>query len=691
MGNVVFLMNTRFIILVFLLLLTLASVYFATRSKGETSSGELKLYWFIPDGFRAEPDLFNIYKWAEEGKLPNIKKLMDSGSYGYSIPDYPSHTPVNFATLMTGSHPKTHKVSDGPMRLEGYPLKVVPISGFKSTSKKVPPMWFTLERNNMYSLLLSMPGSTPPELSDGITIRGRWGGWGADFNAINFQESSLKLPGSDKPRAAQLLYAGADLHKETVMKPAFGWDSMPVSYSEAKEATLEGWDKKIYIYIHDATDDKTTNYDSVAFSYDKKSHIATLKEGEWSGWLPITLKWQTRNDYNAYTPKKSELERKYTALGIDTEVKIKLIKLEDSGSFRIRFLYNNLNEYITKPGTVAEELTKGVGPMVDFVDNFPPQLIYFPEDKSTFLEEAEMSLDWHRDAVSFLVDTYKPEAVFHNIYTPNQMLTSRWWLGYIDPKSKRYGDVSDGERDKLWSEVKWMYKKIDDIVGEIMGSADENTVIVLSSDHGAAPLDKEVRINNFFAKHGLLKYKINKDTRIPEIDWDKTTAVFLRMDNIYIDPKGLGGNWKRAKGEDYEELRDKIIGILEDLKDEDGTSPVSLIVKWENVEDYLNLPKERVGDLIIANEVGYHWDEEITQDGEVFSVPLKSGYKQAILPENEKSVWTPFIIAGPGIKRGYRIEEPIHHIDQYPTIMELLGEDIPSFVEGEILSDIFAE
>ena len=682
-------MPTKFITLFFLLFLVLAFGYFVTKGQGESSSGELKLYWFIPDGFRAEPDLFNIYQWAEEGKLPNIKKLMDGGSYGYSIPDYPSHTPVNFATLMTGSHPKTHKVSDGPMRLEGYPLEIVPISGFKSTAKKVPPMWFTLERNNLYSLLLSMPGSTPPELSEGITIRGRWGGWGADFSAINFQESSLEIPGSDKPRAAKLFYFGADLHKETAMQGASGWDNAPVSYSAPKDAILEGWDKNIYIYIYDSTDDKITNYDSVAFSHDKKSVTTTLKEGEWSGWLPVTLKWQTRNDYNTYTPKKSELERIYTAVDIDTEIKIKLIKLEDSGSFRIRFLYNNLNKYITKPGSVARELSDGVGPMVDFVDNFPPQLIYFREDKSTFLEEAEMSLDWHRDAVSFLVDTYKPEAVFHNIYTPNQMLTSRWWLGYIDPKSKRYGDVSDKERDKLWSEVKWMYKKIDDIVGEIMDSADENTIVVFSSDHGAAPLNKEVRINNLFAKHGLLKYKVSYDTRIPEIDWDKTTAVFLRMDNIYIDPKGLGGNWKRAKGEGYEELRNKVIGILEDLKDEDGTSPVSLVAKWEDVEDYLNLPKERVGDLIIANKAGYHWDEEITEDEEIFSVPLKSGYKQAILPKNEKSVWTPFIISGPGIKKGYKMEEPIHHIDQHPTIMKLLGQDIPNFVEGEVLLDIF--
>ena len=45
-----------------------------------------KLYWFIPDGMRADPGLFNIFKWAQEGKLPNIKKMMDNGSYGFCIP-----------------------------------------------------------------------------------------------------------------------------------------------------------------------------------------------------------------------------------------------------------------------------------------------------------------------------------------------------------------------------------------------------------------------------------------------------------------------------------------------------------------------------------------------------------------------------------------------------------------------------
>ena len=35
-----------------------------------------------------------------------------------------------------------------------------------------------------------MPGSTPPELDKGITIRGRWGRWGADFHSVIFQDEA---------------------------------------------------------------------------------------------------------------------------------------------------------------------------------------------------------------------------------------------------------------------------------------------------------------------------------------------------------------------------------------------------------------------------------------------------------------------------------------------------------------------
>src|SRR6185312_15875818 len=137
------------------------------------------------------------------------------------------------------------------------------------------------------------------------------------------------------------------------------------------------------------------------------------------------------------------------------------------------------------PAEWSERLEKKLGPMVDFVDNYPAQLVHVPEDKQTFLEESAMSFAWHEGLAGVASREMGANAVIQNIYSPNQMLTSRWWLGYVDPASRRFHDKSAAERAALWAEVRHMYQQMDGILGEVLRAADPDTVIVLSSDHGA--------------------------------------------------------------------------------------------------------------------------------------------------------------------------------------------------------------
>ncbi|MBS3164031.1 alkaline phosphatase family protein [Candidatus Woesearchaeota archaeon] len=638
-------------------------------SPTETRSGA-KLYWFIPDGMRAEPTLFDIYSWAEEGKLPNIKRMMEQGSYGYSIPVFPGHTPVNFATLLTGTTPLHHGVADGPMHVEGRPLDKVAIGGFSSVAKKVAPIWVTLEQANRSVFLLSIPGSTPPELSKGNTVRGRWGGWGADFHATNFDQQNPQQ--FAQGRTARLFTFGPPLQKYIMQAEPSGWSAPPVSYSPAREVVLNHYGATLYSYIYDATDDGNTNYDRIAFSWDKRTVIADLRKSEWSGWLPIMLQWTSGND----------------SLSVETQFRIRVILLEPDGFFRIRLFYNNLNGYVAQPPETAAELVDSVGPMVDFVDNYPAQLIYYPEDKDAFLEEMNMSFGWHQRAARHILKAYKPDILIQDIYSPNQMLTSRWWMGYVDPQSRRYGDVTAEERERLWTEVKGMYLQLDSILGEMLDAADENTYVVLSSDHGAVPLDRMVHLNNLFARKGWLKFQLDPITGEPLIDWQNSTVIYLKMDNVYINPEGLSGPYKRASGPKYEALRHEVIDTLRDLQDsETGVRPLATVVRWED-SAFLDLPQDRVGDLIIANGAGYGWNEEPTQSGDVFSVPLISGYKQAIQPDHEEAMWTPFVIVGPGVKAAFRLPEPVLLADQYPTLLYLMGIDAPHKTDGHVLTEI---
>ncbi|MGI8605360.1 MAG: alkaline phosphatase family protein [Verrucomicrobiales bacterium] len=643
----------------------------------QPSSHVPKLYWFVPDGMRADPDTFNVFRWAEEGKLPHLKRMMERGSYGYCRPVFPSHTPANFATLFTGAYPEVHGINDGPMRAEGSPLSQIAVPGFSSTAKKVEPMWVTLEKMGRGRVvLLSIPGSTPPELKNGITIRGRWGRWGADFHAVNFQDDAEPLYRQIDRAASRLFFIGPPLTQRVEKQPAMGWKISLPSHSPPLEGALTAWGATLHAAICDSTGNNVVDYDTVVFSPDKQQLLCTLKGGAWSEWLPITLKWQ--------------IPAQNLSRDVETTVKIKVSKIEPSGIFRIRFFYNNINRHLTEPENVAGELIKGAGPMVDFVDNFPAQLVFQPEDKETFLEEAGMSLDWHRRAAGFVLDHYQPDVFLHDIYTPNQMLTSRWWLGYVDPDSARYNDVSEQERARLWGEVHWLYEKLDAILGEFLTRASENAVVVLSSDHGAVPLNKQVRINNLFVREGLLKFSTNAQTGERNIDWPETKAVYLNMHNVYVSPEGLGGNWKRNSGPHYEQLRALVKSLLRDLQDSDGVFPLDKIVEWENASKELRLLPERVGDLIIANRAGYRWTEEITADLELFSVPRVSGSKQAILSENARGLWTPFVVMGPGIKKGHYLgEQPMEMVDQYPTIFRALGLANSAWVQGRVVSEVF--
>lgn len=652
----------------------------------------LKLYWFIPDGLRADPSLFTIFQWAEEGLMPNLKKMMDSGSYGYSIPVFPGHTPTNFATLLTGSTPRVHGIADGPMHIEGYPLKMVSKGGFSSVAKKVPPIWYTLEENNLLSTILSVPGSTPPELDAGITLRGRWGGWGMDFPAVIFHTADDIALRQDQGTDNRVFNFGSELTKYIKATDPTEWQlTLPDSYSPLREITMTQWGTSVYGCIYDASDDNIINYDHVLFSLDKKNEMARLSEGQWSGWQPIQLNWEMQNDYNIYTPKKMAWERTLSSVPLNTEVDINVIKLGTPDFFRIHFFYNNLNQYLAKPSYIAQDILDELGPMVDFPDNYPPQLIYYPEDKQTFLEESSRSFAWHKKLAGYMIKNSGSDIIIHDIYTPNQMLTSRWWMGSIDPQSTRYEKTAEDTRHALWQEVKNMYRGIDAILGEIMANKDSDTYIVFSSDHGIVPLNYEVRLNNLFVKNGLLEYHINQTTGEYEIDWAKTRAIYLKIDNIYLNPDGLAGNYRRASGTAYEELRQEVINILMEMEDGNGTNPVAKIVKWEDAEELLALPADRVGDLVIANKPTYGWVEDLSPELEIFHESIKSGYKQAILPEESEAMLTPFVVVGPGIKKNYKISKPIAHIDQYPTIMTMLKQRIPEFVEGKPIEEIFTD
>lgn len=634
-------------------------------------AGTPRLYWFVPDGLRGAGGEFDIFEMARRGDLPNLKKLMAEGSYGYSVPVYPSHTPANFAALMTGAYPEVNGVPDGPMRVEGYPLAKPSVTGFASTAKKVPPVWKLLEQAGRRTVVLSIPGSTPPEIDFGSVIRGRWANWGADLYAVNFESLLEVSQRSDKGANNRLFQLGAELTKYPPLTPAAGW-AMPLKSAPAPlEMAMLAHGATIYACLTGSDSGGKASYDRVLFSLDKKTAFAELKKsGEWTGWLPVKLSWN--------------------GVAIDSRVRLALIRLGPEGFLKVRAYFDVLNPTVVQPADAYERLHAYAGPMADFPDNWPAQLNNSAEEKSVFYTEALMTLDWHRKAARFFLSKDKPDAFIQDIYTPNQMLESRWWLPYLDRNSDRYGSVSEAERGQLRAEVLRMYKGIDAILGEALKTAGKNAVIVFSSDHGVIPLNKKVLVNNLLAKNGLLKFTLDAATGEPVIDWAAAKAIHLKMHGVYLHPAGLAGKWKRGEGPEYEALRDNVMGLLSGLRDGD-TAPFAEVLKREEAARKYRLPLDRIADIVLVMRPGYGLTEDMTTDLEPLKPAVEGGYKQAIVSDNETGMWTPFVVMGPGVKKNHRIEHNISNVDQAPTLLKALGIARPDYMQGSAVDEIFAD
>lgn len=612
---------------------------------GAMASAAPRLYWFVPDGLRADPAVFNVFGWAQEGKLPNIKRMMDEGAWGYSMPAFPSHTPSNFATLMTGTYPEVHGVADGPMRVEGFPLLKPSVNGFSSTAKKIAPIWLTLEKGGRKVALVSIPGSTPPELNAGATVRGRWGNWGADFHALNFQSAASEDPRSARGLGARLFYLGPELTRDV---PLVDGGMTMLAYGATIYARVEA---------------KPSS--AVIFTLDGKTVASLSRTNEWSAWLPVTLQWQGQP--------------------VATRVRLCLIK-HSAGYLKVRLLFDVLNSTIVSPSEIAATLANSVGPMIDFPDNWPAQLNRLPEERDVLLTEAKMALDWHRLAAGRLLSVEKPDVLIQDTYVPNQILESRWWLRHLDPASPDYAATDPAEREKRRAEIFEIYRGIDAVLGEALKNAGADTVIALSSDHGILAINKEVLVNNLLAREGLLVFEIDPKSGEPAIDWSKSTAAFLKMIGVYVNPAGLAGPWTRAKGPEYDALRARVTKLLQGL-DDAGIPTVDRVVPWEKAGE-LRLPKDRVPDLILAMKPGYALTEDMDKSGAILRTSRQSGYKQAVLSEGVPALWTPFIVMGPGVKKGFRIPAPVHNADQAPTFLRLLGVPAPPETQGRVIVEI---
>jgi len=137
-----------------------------------------------------EPTL--IEKYMSEGKLPNFSKLRKKGVYAKLQTTTPAISPVAWSSFMTGSNPSKHNIFDFLSRDPksylpdlssariGKPKKILSLGKYniplskpqiKGLRKSIP-FWKILGQKGIFSTILRVPITFPPEKFSGHLLSG---------------------------------------------------------------------------------------------------------------------------------------------------------------------------------------------------------------------------------------------------------------------------------------------------------------------------------------------------------------------------------------------------------------------------------------------------------------------------------------------------------------------------------------
>jgi len=234
---------------------------------------------------------------------------------------------------------------------------------------------------------------------------------------------------------------------------------------------------------------------------------------------------------------------------------------------------------------------------------------------------------------------------------------------FLDPTHPRY-EPGHRYRDVIGS----YYRYLDDEIGELLDRFDDDTVVMVVSDHGAQPMLGAGCVNEWLVQEGYLVLHKQPTEPTPvknlDIDWSRTRAwgeggYYSRL-SLNVHGREPGGIVDPA---DYDALRGELIARLEALPGPDGT-PIGTRV--HRPED---LWVERRG--IPPDLVVYFGDLAWRSNGTVGGRALHTFENDTGPDDANHALDGLCIAAGRGLPTGRR--DDMHLYDVAPTILECFG------------------
>ena len=562
-----------------------------------------------------DPNLLNRYMAA--GVLPNFSNIIENGSYSKLETTMAPQSPVAWSTFITGMDPGGHGIYDfihrNPKTMMPYSSMskatsakrtfnlgslVIPLSrGKVELLRKGRAFWQLLGEHGVPTTVFRMPVNFPPveaPLNKSISGMGTPDITGSPGTFTFYTE---KLPENHRDfhgGVAKKVKVVGDRIDAKLYGPKNPFRKFPIKRPRVSSSA----NKQKVKYEHpETTLDFTVHidYTSKAAKFFVDGNEFILMEKEWSDWIPVNFK-----------------PIPY------------LVTIHSIGRFYLKQLEPHFELYVSPlqispaspamPISYPPEYCKEVCSCVGYfyTQELPEDnkaLTYGVFSGQDFWDQAMIVYEERVRALKYLLKNFDDGLLFLYFMTVDQGCHMLW--RYMDTNHPYF--IKD---DFLIDGIQKIYQKMDDVIGYVLENIDDDTVLIIMSDHGFNPFYWQVNLNSWLVEKGYVTLKLPEKqgelNYFLNVNWSKTTAYGVGLNGLYVNLKGREKFGIVKPGAAYEKIIAQLSDDLLTMVDpKTGKKPVSLVT--HPPKDFRGDYKNQGPDLIVGYSEGYRvsWDSPL--------------------------------------------------------------------------------
>lgn len=324
----------------------------------------------------------------------------------------------------------------------------------------------------------------------------------------------------------------------------------------------------------------------------------------------------------------------------------------------------------TYPAALRAEIESIVGSYKVDVRN------YRSDDRDRILAEIYEMTEQRFTICRHLLDT-RPWDFFMMVEIGLDRMHHAFWR-FLDPEHPRH-EPEHRYRDAIRN----YYIYLDEEIGELLERFDDDTTVLVVSDHGARPMQGAICVNEWLAQEGylVLEQPPLRPTAFADarVDWSRTRAwgeggyyCRLCLNVAGREPQGI------VSPDEYEQLLDELADRLQRLPGPDGRSIGTRTFRPQELwREQRGIPPDLV---VYFGDLGWRSNGSLGH-GRHWTYDNDTGPDDANHDRNGIC-----IVSGPGVSAQRREDMAIYDIA--PTILAQAGLPADDAMRGQVLAEV---